>query len=80
MSTCDYCIIGYLVIGMILTGYWWFGDYKQSYEECKAKGECEEPMVIIFWLLAIYTWPVVLCVRFIGKQDEKRRQNQFRKF
>ena len=80
MTMSDYYIIGYLIIGMILTVYWWFTEYKKSYDECKTKGECEEPMVIIFWLFAIYTWPIVLCIRFITKQDEKRRQNQFREF
>lgn len=73
MATGDYCVICYWVIGMILTVYWWFAEYKQSYEEYKAKGECEEPMVILLWLLIIYTWPAELCIRFIRKRDEKRR-------
>ena len=80
MAIGDYCTIGYLVIGIILTVYWWFAEYKKSYKECKTKGECEESMVIIFWLFATCIWPIILCIRFITKQDEKRRQNQFREF
>jgi len=80
MATGDYCVICYWVIGMILTVYWWFAEYKKSFEECKDKGECEEPMVIVLWLFTTYIWPVVLYVRFIAKRDEKRRQNQLREF
>ena len=79
MAIGDYCIIVYFIIGMILTVYWWFAEYKQSYEECKSKGECEESMVILLWIFTTYIWPVVLCIRFIGR-NERRRYNQFREF
>ena len=80
MAIGDYCIIVYFIIGMILTIYWWNSLYKKDYKELIAKRECEEPMVILFWLFTTYIWPVVLCVRFIAKRDEKRRQNQLREF
>lgn len=80
MAIGDYCVIGYWFIGMILTVYWWFAEYKKSYEECKAKEECEDSMVIVLWLFTTYIWPAVLCIRFIAKRDEKRRQNQLREF
>jgi len=79
MATGDYCVIGYFIIGMILTVYWWFDEYKADYEEAMKKGECEKPMVILLWLFTTYIWPVVLCVRFIGR-NERRRYNQFREF
>jgi len=37
-------------------------------------------MVIVLWLFTTYIWPAVLCIRFIAKRDEKRRQNQLREF
>ena len=79
MATGDYCIIVYFIIGMILTVYWWFDEYKADYDEAIKTDECEKPMVILLWLFTTYIWPVVLCVRFIGR-NERRRYNQFREF
>lgn len=79
MAIGDYCVIGYFIIGMILTVYWWFTDYKADYDEAVKTGECEKPMVILHWLFTTYIWPVVLCVRFIGR-NERRRYNQFKEF
>jgi hypothetical protein len=80
MTTGDYGVIIYLFIGIVLTIYWWNSLYKKDYKELIAKGECEEPMVILFWLFTTYIWPVVLCVRIIKYYHDKKRQNQFREF
>ena len=79
LSIGDYYVIVYIIIGIILTIYWWFDEYKADYEETMKKGECEKSMVILLWLFTTYMWPVVLYVRFIGR-NERRRYNQFREF
>ena len=62
MATGDYCVIGYFIIGMILTIYWWFDEYKADYEETMKKGECEKPMVILLLLFTTYIWLQVIIV------------------
>ncbi len=37
MTIGDYCVIGYWFIGMILTVYWWFAEYKKVMRNVKLK-------------------------------------------
>lgn len=75
----DYCVIVYIIIGIILTIYWWFTEYKKNYEECHASGECEESMVIMLWIFTIFLWPVIIGAK-ISKKNDKGRQNKLGEF
>lgn len=73
MNMIGYCIVcGYWVIGMILMIYWWITEYKQDYEKTKATGECEESMVILYWVFTPIIWPLVICAKYIIHKEKNK--------
>lgn len=50
----------YLLIGLVLSCYWWNKTYKKAYEEAKASNGVEEGMAVNHLLLMMIFWPIVL--------------------
>ena len=65
-------LIIYLVIGFILTVYWWKNSYKKSYEVAKASDEgTERGMLEMVLLVSLFLWPIVASYKFINKKIRK---------
>lgn len=60
MTICDYIIIAYFAIGLILVSIWWFSYYKEDYENDRENGEASDSFAIIFLISIFLAWPIKL--------------------
>ena len=52
----------YLIVGIILTIYWWKRKYYKEYKEALQKDELEIPMVSLFLIVSTIFWPLIILV------------------
>jgi hypothetical protein len=52
------CVTSYLVIGFVLSLYWFKRDYSKEYEECAKSGTLEKGVTEILLLLIWVFWPI----------------------
>lgn len=53
-----FIVIGYFLIGFILTYVWWKDEYEADYELEKEKEDgVEEPMVVLLLIGLVVFWP-----------------------
>lgn len=58
MDICYFIVIGYFLVGIMLTFIWWHDEYKPEYELAKELNEgAEEPIVVLFLLGLVFFWP-----------------------
>lgn len=77
----EFCIIIYLLIGIIYCIYDWNKFYKYKYYKFKEKHEVQEPMVILYWLFIISLWPIKIIINICRKMkkyfyDQQRKGNK----
>lgn len=59
MDIMTYFLIGYFIVGVMLTYMWWEDEYKPQYEEAKENGDdVEEPMAVLLLLFLVFGWPI----------------------
>ena len=60
----------YLVIGLVLSFYWWDKTYKKDYNKAKASDKgVEEGMAVNELLIMMFFWPMILTLNlFFNKR------------
>ena len=64
------CIITilYFAIGTSLAFMWWNDEYKAKYEYAKERGEAEDAMVTLLFMLFIFLWPLKFARNCFGNE------------
>lgn len=58
----------YMVIGLLLTLYWWEKQYEAAYIKAKESDEgADEPMSVLFLTFLAIFWPIVLVYKAIKR-------------
>ena len=58
----------YMVIGLLLTLYWWDKQYEAAYIKAKESEEgADEPMSVLFLAFLAIFWPIVLVYKTIKR-------------
>ena len=61
-------MIAYMVIGLLLTLYWWDKQYEAAYIKAKESEEgADEPMSVLFLAFLAIFWPIVLVYKAIKR-------------
>lgn len=57
MSIWDFIVIGYFLVGIILTFIWWYDEYEPEYELERENDGVEEPMAVLLLAALVFFWP-----------------------
>ena len=57
MDICYFIVIGYFLVGIILTYIWWHDEYEPEYELERENDDVEEPMAVLLLAALVFFWP-----------------------
>jgi len=57
MTIWDFIVVGYFLVGIILTFIWWYNEYNSEYELEREEEGVEEPMAVLLLACLVLFWP-----------------------
>ena len=60
----------YLIIGIVLTIYWWKHKYYKEYQEALKENELDKPMLSIFLIVFTIFWPLMILVSKLNNKNK----------